>query len=499
VFSGGGGVGHRAASLRYGVAVACVAAGWALRHAFTPVFGPNELPYIFFFLSVAVAAWYGGLYPALLAIVLSTLAANWSFIAPVESLGIQRSRDLIGQIAFILTSFVIAGAIELMHRAQASLASERELFATTLASIGDAVIVTDAAGRVSFLNREAEQLTGWTGAEAGGRPLPEVFRIVNAQTRAPVENPVDKVLRLGTVVGLANHTLLVARDGREIPIDDSAAPIRRAGGPLYGVVLVFRDFTEQANARASLQRSKAELEEQVRSRTAMLQELVEELQHVSYAIAHDMRAPLRAMSVFAGLLMERASGPGVGEELREYSRRILVGASRLDRLIRDALHYTQLAAQDMALEPVDLAGLVRGLIETYPNFQPEKADIRVEGELPVVVGNEALLTQCFSNLLDNAVKFVAPGTRPSVRLRAQSEDGTARIWVQDNGIGIAKYAQPRLFRMFEKLDDRYEGTGIGLAIVRKVAERMGGRVGVESAPGEGSRFWVELPRARADA
>jgi signal transduction histidine kinase len=116
----------------------------------------------------------------------------------------------------------------------------------------------------------------------------------------------------------------------------------------------------------------------------------------------------------------------------------------------------------------------------------------VEGNLPVVIGNEALLTQCFSNLLGNAVKFVAPGKRAEVRVWSERNNGVSRIWVEDSGIGIPKHAQTRLFTMFQKLDNQYEGTGIGLAIVRKVVERMGGRVGVESEPDRGSRFWIEL-------
>jgi PAS domain S-box-containing protein len=126
---------------------------------------------------------------------------------------------------------------------------EKELMSTTLASIGDGVIVTDSAGRVTSINREAERLTGWPIADATGRPMLEVFSIVNEQTRQPAENPVEKVFRTGKVVGLANHTTLIARDGTEMPIDDSAAPIRMADGSLSGVVLVFRDFTQQRTAQ----------------------------------------------------------------------------------------------------------------------------------------------------------------------------------------------------------------------------------------------------------
>ena len=142
-----------------------------------------------------------------------------------------------------------------------------------------------------------------------------------------------------------------------------------------------------------------------------------------------------------------------------------------------------------------LTRVIQCLLETSPELQPPKADIKVEGMLPVVIGNESLLTQCFANLLANAVKFVAPGTRPQVRIRAESTSEGSRIWVEDNGIGIPESAQSRLFGLFERLTTGYEGTGVGLAIVRKVVERMGGKVGVESAEGCGSRFWVSLQTA----
>ena len=369
---------------------------------------------------------------------------------------------------------------------------QEELLDTTLASIGDAVIVTNAAGRVTFLNGEAEHLTGWKSAEAHERALPEVFKIVNEDTRETVENPVEKALRLGAVVGLANHTLLLARDGRETPIDDSAAPIRHPGGPVFGVVLVFRNFTEQREAQRVLQRSKAELEGLVAERTARLQEMIAELQHISYAMVHDMRAPLRAMDAFVELMDDSQVTP---EQRHEYGRRIRTAANRLDHLIQHSLRYTKFAQEDITLEPVNLSTLVRGIIETYPDLQADKADVRIEGELPVVIGSEALLTHCFGNLLGNAVKFVAPGVRPQVRVQPEVKDGMARIWIRDNGIGIPQHAHRRLFKMFQRLNEDYEGTGIGLAIVRKVAERMNGNVGVESDAGRGSNFWVELPMA----
>jgi signal transduction histidine kinase len=158
--------------------------------------------------------------------------------------------------------------------------------------------------------------------------------------------------------------------------------------------------------------------------------------------------------------------------------------------------------QDLPLEPVELFQLLDGLVKTYPNLQPDQAEIRIDPDLPTVLGNEAALTQCFGNLLGNAVKFPKPGTRPQVSIRTEllnprlsTLNPMVRIWVEDHGIGIPQAAQERVFGLFQRATEKQEGTGIGLAIVRKVVERMGGKVGVESEPGQGSRFWVELPLA----
>ncbi len=234
--------------LRYFVALATVIVAAALRAALTPAFGPTALRFLTFFPGVALAAWYGGLGPGLVAVALSAVAALYFFLEPTGSVLVYSSHDVVALLSFLIASLIIVGAIESMHRAKRQLARARDLLVTTLSSIGDGVIVSDAQGRVRFLNPEAERLAGWRHAEAAGRPLAEVFHIVNEDSRQPVENPVEKVLRLGKVVGLANHTVLLARHGGETPIDDSAAPIRQADGAMFGVVLVFRDVGEQRAA-----------------------------------------------------------------------------------------------------------------------------------------------------------------------------------------------------------------------------------------------------------
>jgi CheY-like chemotaxis protein len=243
--------------------------------------------------------------------------------------------------------------------------------------------------------------------------------------------------------------------------------------------------------------AESEMEKLVMERTAKLQELIEDLEHFSYTITHDMRAPLRAMRGFAELA-SLTYGKSK-EEAQELLRKISASAERMDALIRDALNYSRSVRQVLPLEDVDTGALVRGMLDSYPELQPSRAHVRVEGELPVVLGNEAGLTQCFSNVLGNAVKFVKGGQIPDVRVWAEEREGWARIWVEDKGIGISRDMLPRVFEMYSRGSNTYEGTGIGLALVRKVAQRMGGRVGVESEEGSGSRFWMELKKGEGRA
>jgi signal transduction histidine kinase len=181
-----------------------------------------------------------------------------------------------------------------------------------------------------------------------------------------------------------------------------------------------------------------------------------------------------------------------------YLHQIMRSAVRLDRLIQDVLSYTRILHGKPPLEPVDLDRLVRDLIETFPNGQPIKPEIQIKGLLPRVRGNEALLAQCVSNLLSNGAKFVSPGTTPRVEICASAvDDASIRVYFTDTGIGIASEHHKRIFRLFERIQPstQYEGTGIGLTIVRKAIERMDAQVGFESELGKGSSFWIQLKRA----
>ncbi len=251
---------------------------------------------------------------------------------------------------------------------------------------------------------------------------------------------------------------------------------------------------ELCHAQAELRDYAENLEQTVAERTARLRESVTELEAFSYSLSHDMRGPLRSIQSFAQLVLEDC-GPAVGDAGREYLNRVVTSAQRLDRLISDVLAYSRVSREEIKLEPVNIDKLVRDIIHERRELQEPNAEVEIEGALLPVLGSEASLTQCVTNLLGNAVKFVARGVRAHVRVRCEPVDNQVRLWVEDNGIGIEPDWQQRIFDIFQRSHQgcEYEGTGIGLAIVRKAVERMCGQVGVESQPGKGSRFWLQLP------
>ena len=243
--------------LRYGVALVSASLAVLIRTLLTPLWG-YQLPFLTLFPAVFFSAWYGGLGPGLVTTALCAAAAAYLWLAPFHSFAIAQSADVVGLGLAVLVMLLITWLTAARQRSEAAERVQREQLQVILSSIGDAVIVTDAQGLVTFMNPTARALTGWQHG-AVGQPLTTVFTIVNEETRRPGENPVTKVLRTGTVVGLTNHTVLRTQDGREIPIDDSGAPLRDAQGRIRGVVLVFHDAAEQRHAEDALRRAHEEL------------------------------------------------------------------------------------------------------------------------------------------------------------------------------------------------------------------------------------------------
>ena len=227
-----------------------------------------------------------------------------------------------------------------------------------------------------------------------------------------------------------------------------------------------------------------------------LEDVRRELDGFAYTVAHDLRSPLRAMTGFSEALLEEYSTT-LDATGRDYARRIFDSAKRMDLLIQDLLAYSRLSRGDIVLQPVPLGPVMRDILhQMSPELLERRACVKLEEPLPAVNAHPVLLTQILTNLVSNAIKFIGPGVDPEVRIRAEASDDVVRLWVEDNGIGIAPEHHERIFRVFERLhlQERYPGTGIGLAIVRRAAERLRGEVGVESEPGKGSKFWISLKR-----
>lgn len=237
------------------------------------------------------------------------------------------------------------------------------------------------------------------------------------------------------------------------------------------------------------------LEDQVAERTQKLTETIKSLEGFCYTIAHDLRTPIRAMQGYASVLVDECELTARG---KDYAAKISQSACRMDQLVQDLLAYGRLTHEPVALSSVDVESVLDQLL-SHMHDETHEAQVSVLRPLPKVLAQPTILTQALGNLLRNAIKFVKPGTMPNIYIRAEELPYSIRICIDDNGIGIDPQYHDKIFHVFERLHrpEEYPGTGIGLAIVKKGIERLGGRVGLKSTPGKGSCFWVELEKASA--
>jgi PAS domain S-box-containing protein len=380
----------------------------------------------------------------------------------------------------------IQHAIAERNTAVAEEQKERELLSTTLSSIGDCVIVTDVEGRITFMNPVAINVTGWSEGEAIGRPLKAVFRIVNEETRQPVEDPVEKVIRDGVIVGLANHTLLIRRDNTEIPIDDSGAPVRSSDGKLQGVVLVFRDFSDTKHAQREILAAKEAAEKASRAKDTFLAML-----------SHELRTPLTPV-------LATVQAWGLAKDVPEpFRRQVYMLRRNLEleaRLIDDLLDLTRISRGVLGFHPevVDVHAIIH-LLEAISRSDVLRKQInlgvKLEAKRRFVNTDPSRLQQVLWNILRNAVNYTDEHGR--VLFETADDGDSIEITVTDNGVGMTAETIQRLFTPFEQADRtrsvRYGGLGVGLAISHALVEQMGGEIVASSAGlGRGSRFTVRL-------
>ncbi len=433
-------------------------------------------------------------------------------------------------------------ALHEIDRAILRAESSTELAHAALSRLGRVVPYTQAVVILfNFDTNEAKLLAGGLNGDSAGATVPlsdlmpseiplhqgpirYVEDLATLEQRPPLlerllSEGMESLLRVGLIVEkeLIGELALLARPvAAFIPEHlDIAAEVANQLAIALG----------QARLREELQRYTTELEQRVAERTVALENTNADLEAFAYSISHDLRAPLRAMQGFAQILLEDYADRMDAEGLT-YTQYIVSSAQEMSQLIQDLLDYSRLACADINLHAIDLDSVVaRVLAQLEAELQEKQAQVIVEPPLPQVMGHRATLVQVIANLVSNAIKFVPPGVQAQVRVWAEEreEEDTQtrghrdaeksstqnsystshspttwiRLWVEDNGIGLEEKHQERIFQVFERLHgaEIYPGTGIGLAIVRKGVERMGGRVGVESHLGQGSRFWIELYRS----
>ncbi len=444
------------------------------RWLMAPLVG-HQMPLATMYVGVALAAWFGGWMPAAVVAVSGYLLSTWLFspahASPVDSIGVPRL------VLYSISCTITVVLLESIRRAGRRHASAEARVVAIIEHMQECFFSLDSHWRIVAVNQVTEDALRQPRTALLNRVLWDVLPRWIGQ---PAEAELQRAMQQRVPVRFETTALAPGswHAVSAMPSDD-------------GLSLFCQDITA---TRSQVD----ELERQVAERTLALQQSVSELEAFSYTLVHDIRAPLRSISSYADILaLDHAHQ--LDAEGRAHIARIQRSTVRMDQLIVDILDYSQLSRRKPELRPIDLDDTVRELLRSQPEFQPERADIVIEGALPKVLGNGALLTQCFTNLLHNAIKFVAPGVKPHIRISAHLGSDIARVNVTDNGIGIPADATARIFDPFRREHPNYDGTGIGLAIVRKVVEQLSGHVGVDSQVGRGSTFWVDLPLAPATA
>lgn len=355
-----------------------------------------------------------------------------------------------------------------------------------LNNVGEGLTGVDLEGKTSFINPAALALLGYTADELIGVPQHSLIHHTRADG-SPYprdECPIYAAFTDGQVRTVQNEVFW-RKDGTSFPVDYTSTPILNEAGEIEGAVLAFRDISERQHAQEALQHSNAEL---LRSNT--------ELEQFAYVASHDLQEPLRTVTSFSQLLANRYSGK-LDAKADTYIQMITGGTDRMAQLLQDLLTFSRVTSEAQFSTSLDSAALVSQVTQDlHDQIVRTGAQIEVGPLLPVL-GDASQLRQVFQNLLGNALKFSAVGRPPSVSISARKQGDWIEFSVKDNGIGIAPEFFDRIFTIFQRLHtrDQYEGNGIGLSITRKIIERHGGKLWLDSVLGQGTSFFFTLPAA----
>jgi PAS domain S-box-containing protein len=435
-------------------------------------------------------AWYAGRAPGIF--IALAFEATLLYFSPPQMTA-RAAFVTLNRLALFISIALFASARRI---AEQKLREQRELLQVTLKSIGDAVIATDLEGKVSFINPTAETVTGWRSSEITGKPLDEFFKVINETTREAVESPFTAVVRKGNVVGLANHTLLIKKDGAEIPIEDSGAPIKDPNGKTVGVIIVFHDVSERR--RAEREREALLESEQAARREA---ELAGRLKDEFLAtVSHELRTPLSAILGWATMLKNNQLKTDDAPNAFEVIER---NAKAQGEIINDLLDVSQITTGRLSIDKhlVEVGAILETTAESLrPQAETRSIGLTVStGENEFFVNGDATrLRQIIGNLISNAVKFTPDGGKVTVSAARRGEN--IEITVSDSGIGINEKFLPFIFDKFRQGDASttrpHGGLGLGLSIVRHLVSLHDGEISAASeGEGRGAVFTVRLPLA----
>jgi PAS domain S-box-containing protein len=370
------------------------------------------------------------------------------------------------------------------------------LQSTALAAAGNGVIITDRTGAILWVNPAFSSLTGYTPEE-----------VIGANPRILKSGHQDATFYKEfwrTIV--AGHTwrgefVNRRKDGKIYITEQTITPVRSQGGEITHFVGVMQDITERKQAEAQIRSLTENLEQRVRQRTSELECANQELEAFAYSVSHDLRAPLRHINGFLDLFSKTAI-PALSEQERLYIGQVAASAKQMDRLIDDLLLFSRMAQATMRPENVNLNQVVQTALAQIEPETKGRPILWKKSDLPVVRADKAMLLQVLLNLLSNAVKYTAPRNPAEIEVAARPGEGNETVvFVRDNGVGFDMRFADKLFGVFQRLHPReeFEGTGIGLANVRRIILRHGGRTWAEGKPDAGATFYFSLPEPAREA
>ena len=481
---------------RYGLAVVSVAIALGMARALQGYSSHGvELP--LFLLAIALTVWFAGSGPAVLAVVLSSLAFNYFFTDPVYSLYITRS-ELPYYVFFILFAILIAWFSTVRRRVERELlksrdelemeVAERTQQANLLNLTHDTIFVRDIGDIVTYWNRGAQELYGWTAEEAIGKHSHELL-----QTEFPI--PIDeiraKLLRTGRWEGELRKT---KADGSRVVVASRWSLRRDERGQAAAILETNNDVSDRKRREGEIRK----LNDELGRRTADLEASNKELEAFAYSVSHDLRAPIRHMAGYAELLQKNSSAV-LDEKSHRYMMTILESAKKMGTLIDDLLAFSRIGRAETRQTTVNLDVLVK---EALGEVQQDTDGRNIAwniGPLPDLYGDRSMLRLALVNLISNAVKFTR--TRPQAEIEIgclEKHKDAVVVFIKDNGVGFDMKYVDKLFGVFRRLHsaEAFEGTGIGLATVQRIIHRHGGRVWAEGLVDRGATFFLSVPNHR---